>query len=114
MDSSELSKLADRLVEAYASAIKIVTRNLENVLEYAAETWNVDEDKKEDTAERVDWMDVFLHQRSLAAFPNVPIVGVRWSHGELCYVGHDLTVVAKVHDPKIGCDGSNTVFVTKR
>lgn len=116
MDKTQLDDLTDKLVDAYRSALEVLTGKIEEALEEAAKIWGVDETKKADEpeTERVDWVDVFAEQRRLAAYPDMHVMGVRWVGGDLWYTGDPLEPIAKVHDPKIGCDGSNTVLVVKR
>lgn len=67
--------------------------------------------KEPPKVERVEWSAAAFEQRKLAKFPNVHVMGVRWMSGDWCYVGAAGQAIAKVHDPEIGFDGSNTVEV---
>lgn len=66
--------------------------------------------KPEPRTERVDWTDVVVNQRRLTLGPRVG--GVRYgTDGCLAYTDCEGVLIANVHDPRIGWDGSNTVEV---
>mgnify|MGYP000985889583 CR=1 FL=1 len=66
----------------------------------------------EPETERVPWYSVVADQRRLVGFPKVG--GTRYgADGCLAFTDHDGVLLANVHDPAIGWDGSGTVEVLK-
>jgi hypothetical protein len=64
----------------------------------------------EPETERVPWWEVVADQRRLVGFPEVG--GTRYgADGCLAFTDHDGVLLANVHDPAIGWDGSGTVEV---